>query len=63
MKQSGHLGSSDSLTMEKLKALLKDKFNTLDYELVKKDVRPFINDQKEIELWNKDLFVELVDML
>lgn len=63
MKQSGHLGSNDSLTMEKLKALLKDKFNTLDYELAKKDVRPFINDQKEIELWDKDLFVELVDML
>ena len=63
MKQSGHLNENESLSLDKIKELLRIKFNEIDYKLAKDDVTPFIPDSKEIELWDKDLFLNLVNML
>ncbi len=40
-----------------LKALNK-KFDSLDFDQVKLDIYPFINNPQEIEFWNKELFIQ-----
>jgi hypothetical protein len=44
-----------------------DKLNTrlssTDIDLVKRDVAPFIKDEKSLEIWSNDYFLQLADML
>lgn len=63
MKQSGHLDKDEHLTVERVKELLKIKFNEIDYKLAIEDVMPFIKRPDELRLWNKDLFTSVVDMI
>ena len=63
MKQTGHLKEEEKLDYQKIKELLKIKFESLNYELAKDDVRPFVKNQSEIESWNKELFIAVVDMI
>lgn len=46
-----------------VKELLRNKFNSTDYELVIKDIIPFTNDKSIIESINKELFVGSIDLL
>lgn len=50
---------NSNLTLENVKKLLNDKFDSINYEDAKKDVVNFIQDEKElkgIEIWSKNLF-------
>lgn len=42
---------------------LKTRLNSTDIDLVKKDVAPFIQDEKSLEIWSNDYFLQLADML
>lgn len=42
---------------------LKTRLNSTDIDLVKKDVSPFIQDEKSLEIWSNDYFLQLADML
>lgn len=55
MRQLGHW-SGRQLTKEALITLLNQKFESLDWELAKKDVIPFIKDPFELSVWGKDFF-------
>lgn len=63
MKQSGHLKEDDYLDLPKIKELLKNKFNELDYRLAVEDTLPFIKNKKELDKWGKELFVAVTDMI
>lgn len=45
----------------KLKELLIKKFSSIDYELCKKDVIPFISSDSKIELWCVDFFISITN--
>lgn len=51
------------LTKEIFKQLLKEKIAKISIEMVKRDVRPFIRNQGEIDIWSTDYFLQLVDMI
>ena len=59
----GIIGNNETLTLEKVKELLKGKFESTDYESAKKDVSNFISDKENLKLWKKDLFVATLDEL
>ena len=61
MKQTGHLNIDDSLNIDKIKLLLKNKFESIDYSLAKKDIYPFIKNNNEIQLWSKELFISSLE--
>ena len=42
---------------------LKERIASTDINLVKADVAPFIKNQKEIEIWTTDYFLQLADMI
>lgn len=59
----GIILDNETLTINKVKQLLKEKFETVNYELAKEDVSSFINNKESLNLWNKELFISTLDSL
>lgn len=59
----GKIADNETLTLEKVKDLLKAKFETIDYEYAKQDVINFIRDKKSLDYWKKELFISTLDKL
>lgn len=59
MKQSGHLETNIDLTPELLLELLVNKFNSIDFKQAVNDVKVFIKDQSQLEVWSKDFFTSI----
>ncbi len=59
----GIILDNETLTINKIKQLLKEKFETVNYELAKEDVSSFINNKESLNLWNKELFISTLDSL
>ena len=51
------------LTRDTFKLMLKDKILKTNMEMVKNDVRPFIKNPSEMDIWSTDYFMQLVDMV
>ncbi len=51
------------LTRDTFKQMLKEKIIKTDINMVKNDVRPFIKNPSEIDIWTDDYFLQLVDMI
>jgi predicted nucleotidyltransferase component of viral defense system len=51
------------LTKELFKELLKEQITKTNIEMVKSDIRPFIRNQDEMNIWSTDYFLQLVDMI
>jgi len=49
------------LTQQNIKELLLQRIESLDVAKAKNDVRPFIKDIKEIELWSKEFFISIIE--
>jgi hypothetical protein len=43
--------------------LLHDKINTVSFDKVKEDVVRFIQDEKSLEIWSKNYFMDLTEKL
>ena len=39
--------------------MLKERFETIDFEQAKQDVLPFVADKSKLELWSKDFFIDI----
>ena len=59
MRQSGDYTSSNELTICELRKLLEQAVEQADISQLKADVRPFIRDQGELDLWSGDFFREV----
>lgn len=59
----GILKKDERLTLERVKELLKIRFESVDYESAKDDVSIFIQDKTSISLWKKELFLSTLDDL
>jgi len=58
-----HDFTEETLTPHIFKELLKKRITETDINLVKNDVRPFIKNQSEIDIWTTDYFLQLVDYI
>lgn len=56
MRQTGHWQGDEILTREQLFDLLQEKFSKMDFDQAARDVLPFIEDQREVEVWSVDFF-------
>jgi len=61
--QSGHWPIDKKLTEMDVKNMLSDKIHNLDFNLVKQDVIPFLNDSSSTDLWSKPFFDEVVSKI
>lgn len=51
------------LTKDLFLELLKERFRKSDIEMVKADVRPFLRNPSDLEIWSTDYFLQLADMI
>ena len=59
----GIIIETESLTLDKVKELLADKFNAVDYEFAKDDVASFVSNKESLKLWKKELFLSTIPQL
>lgn len=57
MEQTGHWNPTETLTISRLKDLLFAKFEQVDFVQAKEDVKPFIRDSRNLELWDSSFFI------
>lgn len=61
LEQSEKWSPSDTLSIERLKEMLKERFDTVNFENAKEDVLPFISNSEKIALWDKAFFCAVTD--
>ncbi len=59
MEQTGHWQSDEDLDVVHLRRLLTRRFEQVDFDQARNDVRPFIRDDAELALWNRTFFQSL----
>lgn len=60
---SGKIDANEVLTLEQVKNLLKEKFESTDYDSAKEDVSNFISDKDGLKIWKKELFISTLTNL
>ncbi len=61
--ESGVLANNDPFDTEILKRLLYERFEAIDYESAKDDVRAFIIDKDSLKLWRPEFFKQITSGL
>jgi predicted nucleotidyltransferase component of viral defense system len=61
--ESGDWDSSLLLDHFKLLELLQQKIRNTDLELIKQDVRPFINSENSMRIWSESYFMDIIKLL
>lgn len=61
--QSGFLSEDADLTLDDIKRILCERFETIDFEQAKEDIKPFIKDSSVLEIWSADFFKQITDNL
>ncbi len=56
LKQTKSIEENINLTRELLIEILEKRFEYIDYEIAKSDIKPFIKDQSTLDLWSSDFF-------
>lgn len=60
---SGFIAQNDDCKLDDVKRMLKNKFDTIDYDQAREDVIPFIKDPSKMDLWSSDFFKQITDNL
>lgn len=55
--------NDEDITKERFMEMLHEKLSTTDMEAVKQDVRGFIFNQRDIEIWSNKYFLQLAEMI
>lgn len=61
--QTGIIKEEDEFTLEILKQMLIERFDSIDYENAKQDVVGFIKNPSSLSLWNTDFFKKITENL
>lgn len=56
LKQTKTIDENVKLTKERLIELLENRFDHVDYEIAKSDIKPFIKNQNNLDIWSSDFF-------
>ena len=52
-----------NLTPESFREMLHERLSSTDIEMVKNDVRPFVKNPQELDIWSTDYFIALAEMI
>jgi len=63
LKQTKTIEEDVNLTKALLIEILDRRFDQIDYERAKSDIKPFIKDQSALDLWNKDFFKSITNQI
>ena len=63
LKQTKTIDENIKLTRNLLIDMLKKRFDQIDYDIAKSDVRPFIKDQSSLDLWSREFFKSITEQI
>jgi hypothetical protein len=63
MRQSGDYRDDEPLTPDKLQRLLRQAVDDLDVERARREVAPFIADQRTLGVWSQDFFKQIISQI
>jgi len=63
LKNTGKIGNDTVLTVDLLKRMLEEKFQSTDYQSAKEDVAVFISDTDSLMFWKPELFISTLSGL
>lgn len=63
LEDTGVLTEKDTFELNELQTMLRERFTTIDFELAKQDVLPFVADKSKLELWSKEFFIDITQNL
>ena len=59
MRQSGHLDAAVDLTGALFRKMLKEKIESLDVDLARADVEPFVRTAGALDVWSEEFFLDV----
>ncbi len=63
MRQSGDYRDDDPLTPDRLQQLLRQAVDDLDVEQARREVAPFLVDQRALRVWSRDFFSHIISRI
>ena len=63
LEQTGRIESAVGFSLNDAKSLLRERFDAIDYEQAKTDVRPFVLNPAALEVWSAGFFRSLTDKI
>ena len=60
---SGYISENQECTLEEIKTMLKNRFDSIDFLQARKDVEPFIRDTSVLDIWSLDFFKQITEGL
>lgn len=60
---SGYISENQECTLEEIKTMLKNRFDSIDFLQARKDVDPFICDTSILDIWSSDFFKQITEGL
>lgn len=60
---SGFISENQECTLEEIKTMLKNRFDSIDFLQARKDVEPFIRDTSVLDIWSSDFFKQITEGL
>lgn len=61
--ESGKIKENDKFDIDTLKVMLKDRFETVDFNQVKTDAERFVFNNEDLSYYSKELFIEMINKL
>ena len=61
--ESGKIKENDKFDIDTLKVMLKDRFETVDFNQVKIDAERFVLNNEDLSYYSKELFIDMVNKL
>jgi len=60
---SGYISENQECTLEEIKTMLKNRFDSIDFLQARKDVEPFIRDTSVLDIWSSEFFKQITEGL
>ena len=60
---SGYISENQECTLEEIKMMLKNRFDSIDFLQARKDVEPFIRDTSILDIWSSEIFKQITEGL
>ena len=60
---SGYISENQECTLEEIKTMLKNRFDSIDFLQARKDVEPFIRDTSVLDIWSLEFFKQITEGL
>ena len=60
---SGYIADDAECSLNEIKKMLNERFDSIDFKQARRDVEPFIKDTSVLDIWSSDFFRQITENL